>query len=388
MLAPDGQSKKDRERRKAEGALPPADRGAVVYEGLHQGVVELLESARRSAARAVNAVMTATYWEIGRRIVEVEQGGTGQAEYGAELVSRLADDLTARFGRGFAKSNLYQMRGFYLAYRDTFQTASGKLTAARVDPSTVVARLAERFRLPWSHYVRLLRVENTAARAFYEAEAFRHGWTVRQLDRQASTLFYERTLTSRKKPAMIEKGATPNADERPTRLDEFQDPFVLEFLDLKDEHTESDLEGALLHKLEDFLLELGGEFCFVGRQRRVRIGDSWFKVDLLFFHRRLRCLVVIDLKLGRLTHEDLGQMQMYVNWHAAEATLEGENPPIGLILCTDKDEAVVRYTLPEGKERIVASRYKVHLPKEAELARELQRERTALESNRKVRKPW
>lgn len=371
------------------GSLTPAP-GMADYAAFHRDVTALLEAARRSAARAVNSVMTATYWEIGRRIVDIEQAkaAEGEAKYGAALVARLSDDLTGQFGRGFAKTNLYQMRSFYLTYSDIFRMPSVKLVLPdRADDHPVgrsaepgaLTDLAARLRLPWSHYVRLLRVENQDARRFYEEEAFRHGWTVLQLDRQISTLFYERALLSRDKKTVLEKGAIPRNDEGPTRTDEFKDPFVLEFLDLKDEHTETELEEALLHKLEDFLLELGGDFCFVGRQRRLRIGDSWFKVDLLFFHRRLRCLVIIDLKLGRLTHDDLGQMQMYVNWYAEEATLPHETPPIGLILCTDKDEAVVRYTLPKEKTRIVARLYKTHLPNEKELANELQRQRTSLE---------
>lgn len=344
------------------------------YREMRDAVVSLLVSARQSAARAVNSVMTATYWEIGRRIVEVVQAGEERAEYGRSLLQKRSADLTSTFGRGFSADNLESMRRLYLAYPPS-QISE---TRSRKTPFTV-QRLAERFRLPWSHYVRLLRVESREARQFYEEESFRNGWTVRQLDRQVSTFFYERTLASRNKKLTLKGGATPRAGESPARADEFQDPFVLEFLDLKDKHTESDFEAALLHKLEDFLLELGGDFCFIGRQRRLRIGDSWFKVDLLFFHRRLQCLVIIDLKLGRLTHEDLGQMQMYVNWYREEATLAHENPPIGLILCTDKDEAVVRYTLPKESGRIIARLYRTYLPREQEFAAEVQRQRTALE---------
>ena len=326
--------------------MPPAKpTSASNYEGLVANLSRLLEDARRVSARAVNTVMTATYWEVGRRIFEFEQGGRKRAGYGDELVARLANDLTARFGRGFSLSNLKSARTFYLLWPIS-RTPSGLLPPGD-EPKigqTVSGQLATagrpEFPLPWSHYVRLMTVKQEAARSFYETEALRGGWSVRQLDRQIATVFYERTALSRDKSAMLTKGAKPRPEDRVSAEEEVRDPLVLEFLNLKDEYSESDLEEALLRHLEKFLLELGGNFAFVGRQRRLRIGDEWYRVDLLFFHRKLRCLVVIDLKIGKLTHADAGQMHMYLNYAREHWMQEGENPPVGLILCSKPDDAL------------------------------------------------
>lgn len=356
------------------------------YDGLLTGLVGLLESSRSAAARAVNSVMTATYWEVGRRIVEVEQGGEDRAAYGEEVVSRLAGDLTDRFGRGFSRSNLYQMRVFHETYSGIVQTPSGQSdstaivqTASAQSDLDRLQTLAARFPLPWSHYVRLLSVEDAAAREFYETEALRGGWSVRQLKRQIDTQFYERTLLSKDKAKMLRGGQSPTAADAVTAGEEIKDPLVLEFLGLKDEYSESDLEDGLIAKLEEFLLELGGDFAFVGRQRRLRIGDEWFRVDLLFFHRRLRCLVVVDLKVGAFSHADAGQMHMYLNYAAEHWTHEDENPPVGLILCASKDEAVARYALDGLPNQVMAGRYRLALPGEDLLAAELERTRRAIE---------
>ena len=202
-----------------------------------------------------------------------------------------------------------------------------------------------RFPLPWSAYVRLLSVKNEQARKFYEAEALRGGWSVRQLDRQINSLFYERTALSRNKAKMLSKGAPARSEDTVTPEEEIKDPYVLEFLGLKDEYSESEIEEALILHLERFLLELGGDFAFVRRQRRLRIGDEWYRIDLLFFHRKLHCLVVIDLKRGKFTHADAGQMHMYLNYAREHWTRESENPPVGLILCSQRDEAIARYAL-------------------------------------------
>jgi predicted nuclease of restriction endonuclease-like (RecB) superfamily len=360
------------------------------YGGLLEEVVSLLETARRMSARAVNTVMTATYWEIGRRIVEVEQRGEQRAVYGDELIQRLATDLTARFGRGFSRANIEYMRRFYLHWQipqtlsgesqsllhesnelHKSQTVSGKLQMA--------SAISQRFALPWSHYVQLLAVDDANARTFYEAEALRGGWSVRQLNRQISSLFYERTLLSKNKTAMLRKGGEPQATDLVTPEDEIKDPLVLEFLDLKDEYSEHDLEEALIHKLEQFLLELGGDFTFVGRQRRLRVGDAWYRIDLLFYHRRLRCLVVIDLKLGELTHADTGQMHLYLNYAKEHWTHKEENPPVGLILCAKKDEAVAHYALEGLPNKVMAAEYRTALPEEKVLAAELKKTQRALE---------
>ncbi len=333
--------------------------------------------------------MTATYWEIGRLIIEFEQRGKSQADYGTRLLKRLGTDLTNRFGRGFSWRNLYQMRGFYLAYRGILQAPSANSAAVGTSHilQTVSANselapdtLLQYFRLPWSHYVLLLKVDKPEARVFYEAEALRNGWSVRQLDRQVSTLFYERTLASRKKARMLEKGAVAKRDETLMPEEEIKDPFVLEFLGLKDEYSESDLEDALILQLESFLLELGGDFAFIGRQRRLRIGDEWHRVDLLFFHRKLRCLVVIDLKLGKFTHAEAGQMHVYLNYAREHWTNEGENPPVGVILCTSKDHAVAKYALEGMTNKVLAAEYRTTLPDEKTLAAQLESQRRLLES--------
>ncbi len=227
--------------------------------------------------------------------------------------------------------------------------------------------------------MKLLSVKSPEARAFYEVEALRGGWSVRQLSRQISTQFYERTLLSRNKAAMLEKGAQPRPEDAVTPEEELKDPFILEFLALKDEYSENDLEEALIRHIESFLLELGGDFTFVGRQRRLRIGDQWFRVDLLFFHRRLRCLVIIDLKLGEFTYADAGQMHMYLNYAREHWTNPSENPPVGLILCNKKNEAVAHYAL-QGLDNILAAEYETTLPDEKLLAAELKRTRKVLEN--------
>ncbi|MBI5462982.1 MAG: DUF1016 domain-containing protein [Gammaproteobacteria bacterium] len=356
------------------------------YSGIHGDIVALLENARRAAARSVNALMTATYWEIGRRIVEFEQGGQGRAEYGEALLLRLATDLSAHFGRGFSRRNLQQMRLFYLAWpsEQIWQTVSAKFAEQPISETVSrifeIDQLANAFPLPWSAYVRLLSVKNEMARRFYEIEALRCGWSVRQLDRQINSQFYERMALSRNKAAMLEKAGHAEPGDRVTPEQAIKDPFVLEFLDLKDEYSETQLEDALIHRLEDFLLELGSDFTFVGRQRRLRIGDSWFRVDLLLFHRRLRCLVIIDLKLTELSPADAGQMHMYCNYAREHWTLPDENPPVGLILCARHNAAVARYALEGLPNKVLAAEYQTMLPPEKLLAEELAKTRRALEA--------
>lgn len=259
-------------------------------------------------------------------------------------------------------------------------TSSAKLQIVTGEEFTNLTKIAGTFPLPWSHYVKLLSVDDEKARKFYEDEALRGGWSVRQLDRQIGSKFFERTLLSKNKAAMLQKGTEPQADDLVTPEEQIKDPFVLEFLDLKDEYSENDLEDALIHKLEDFLLELGSDFTFVGRQKRLRIGDEWYRIDLLFFHRILRCLVVIDLKIGKFTHADAGQMHMYLNYAAEHWTHDGENPPVGLILCAEKDAAVAHYSLEGLPNKVMASEYKLALPDEKLLEEELERTKRAIES--------
>jgi len=350
------------------------------YDVILSDLSELLEQSRRLTARSVNAIMTATYWEIGRRIVEIEQKGEERAEYGEEFLIRLADDLSKRFGRGFKKSNLYQMRSFFLAYQNIFQTLSGK--SAKVQTlsaqSSGLAEIAKNFPLPWSHYVLLLSCREESERRFYEDEALRGGWSVRQLKRQINSQFYRRTLLSKNKAAMLKKGEKALPEDFVSVDEEIKDPYILEFLNLKDEYSELDLEEAIIKHLQNFLLEMGAGFAFVGRQKRLRVGDEWYRVDLVLFNRRLRCLVIIDLKLGKLTHSDVGQMLLYTNYADRHWREEGENPPVGLILCDQPNESLARYTLENLPNRILAKEYRMVLPDEKILEKEIEKAKRLL----------
>ncbi len=359
-------------------------------DGVLRELMSLIESARRAAARSVNAVMTATYFLVGRAVVEEEQRGAKRAAYGEELLARLGADLTKRFGRGFSPDNLETMRRFYLAYGAEISETLSRKSAGR--KSETLSRkfgldaLAQRFPLPWSHYALLVRrARSDVARSFYETEALRGGWTVRQLQRQVDSQFYERTALSRNKVAMLEKSGLAKPGDAVTADEEVKDPFVLEFLGLKDEYSESELEEALISRLEHFLLELGGDFTFVGRQRRLRVGNVWYSVDLLFFHRTLRCLVIIDLKLNELTHADAGQMHLYVNYAREHWTRPGENPPVGLILCAEKSAAVAKYALEGLHDKVLAAEYRTALPKEKVFEKELVESRRQLEEREERR---
>jgi predicted nuclease of restriction endonuclease-like (RecB) superfamily len=365
------------------------------YEGLLSDVVHVIDEARHAAARTVNAAMATTYWLIGRRIVVEEQRGSARADYGEQLVKRLAQDLSRRFGRGFSKRNLWQMRAFYLAWplQGTLSVKSpvspAPARAGRIvqTPSAqllgaLAKECAARFPLPWSHYVRLLAVRSAHGRAFYESEALRGGWTIRQLDRQIQSQFYERTALSRDKAALLGESDQSHGGDSLMPDEEIKDPYVLEFLGLKDDYSESQLEDALLGKLQSFLLELGGDFTFAGRQHRLRVGNEWYRVDLLFFHRRLRCLVIIDLKLGKLTHADAGQMHLYLNYAREHWVLPGENPPVGLILCAEKDHAMAKYALEGLSNTVLAAEYRTTLPNERVLAEQIARTRRQLDVQR------
>lgn len=398
-------------------------RKAADYDSVFSSVVELLDAARRASARVVNTLMTATYWEIGRRIVEHEQAGEKRADYGKELIQKLSLDLTRRFGRGFGVVQLSVMRQFFLTFSsaEIFQSPIEKSTNgtsgggqqpifqsviekspenAALAPisqfdrrsSAKFARalehlgnIARAFPLPWTHYVRLLRVRNSHAREFYAREALAGGWSVRQLDRQINSQFYERTALSKNKSAMLLKGEKPKAGDAVSVDEEIRNPLVLEFLNLKDEYSESELEEALIRHLETFLLELGNEFAFVGRQKRLRIGHQWFRVDLVFFHRRLRCLLIIDLKIGELVHADIGQMHLYSNFAREHWMQPGENPPVGLILCAGKDDALARYAMEGLGSKMLIREYLTALPKESALAAEVTRTRELLERQAELR---
>ena len=371
------------------------------YQQIHDGIIYLVDSARTETVRSVNALMTATYWEIGRRIVEFEQGGEARAAYGAQLIKRLSKDLSLRYKRGFSTRNLWQFKNFYICFQriEIVQTVSAQFNSTILQTpsgefsSTIsqtlsgeschLAQLAKSFPLPWSTYVRLLTVKSHDARSFYEKETLRCGWSVRQLERQIATQFYERSLLSRDKSAVLQQAISAETAIIPQQA--IRDPFVLEFLELKDEYSESDFEEALINHLMDFMLELGDDFAFVGRQRRLRIDDNWFRVDLLFFHRPLRCLLVVDLKVGKFSYTDAGQMNMYLNYAKEHWTLPGENPPVGLILCAEKGAGEAHYALAGLPNTVLASEYKMQLPDEKQLAEELIRTQQALASRTRRR---
>lgn len=317
----------------------------VLPDGFYKGIADVLERARGKAYRAVNFAMVQAYWEIGRRIVE-EQGGEERAAYGEALVKELARRLTEDFGRGFDERNLWNMRRFFIAFPI--------LNALRTE-------------LTWTHYRTLAKVKDEAARTWYMNEAADEQWSTRQLDRQISSLYFERLLASRNRVPVIEEARDKLAKVAPERF--IKDPYVLEFLDLKDYPSlrESDLEQALINNLQEFLLELGTGFCFVSRQKLMRFEDEDFYLDLVFYHAVLKCYVIIDLKVGKLAHADVGQMDSYIRMFDELQRREDDNPTIGLILCSEKNEAIARYSaLADGKQ-LFASKYVLQLPSAEQL---------------------
>jgi predicted nuclease of restriction endonuclease-like (RecB) superfamily len=342
------------------GSLEPEESGV---ERVFLRAKEVLTAARETAWRAVNDAMVTAYWEVGRLLVDEEQQGAARADYGKRLIEGLSQRLTADLGKGFDRSNLWNMRSFYLSFPI--------LDAVRRE-------------LTWTHYRLLMRIENPQARSFYENEAIAARWSTRELERQINSMLFERLALSRDKEGVRVLAAEGHTLHEPVDL--VKDPYVLEFVGMSEaaRHRESNLKQALIDKLEQFLLELGKGFAFMARQQRITLDGRHFFIDLVFYNRLTRCFVLIDLKVGDLTHQDLGQMQMYVHYYQREMMVEGENPPIGIVLCADKSEAVVRYTLPEGNTQIFASRYWLHLPTEEELAREIQREREEIERERRL----
>jgi predicted nuclease of restriction endonuclease-like (RecB) superfamily len=346
----------------------------------------VLEQARSSAYRAVNTAMVQAYWQVGRLIVEHEQGGRKRAVYGDAVMDDLSQRLTAEFGRGFDVTNLRKMRQFYLMFeiRDAVRLESGrkKRAALRLVSGEQPIRHMACGELSWSHYRLLMKVEDPAARAWYMNEAADQHWSTRQLERQVSVLYYERLLASRKKRPVRKEAIAKLASMTPEQF--IRDPYVLDFLDLKDYPAlrESAVEQAIIDNLQAFLLELGKGFCFVARQKRVRFEDEDFYIDLVFYNCILKCFVLIDLKIGRLTHQDVGQMDTYVRVFETHLKTPGDNPTIGLILCSSKNEAMARYSVLHESRQLFAARYLPYLPTEEELRRELERERRLIEMDR------
>lgn len=379
-------------RKKIVDVTEPAS--ATPEDALFARVVDIIEAARGHVARSVNTALIQAYWLIGREIVEVEQHGKKRARYGEHVVEGLAKRLAARVGKGFSVPNLRNMRQFHLTYREGSAlpeawassanrsalpsgSASRKIRSAAPSESRGAAAFPPY--LGWTHYLILMRVSKPTARAFYEIEAARESWSSRELERQIASLLFERLAKSRDKDKVLALARRGQQVEVPA--DVMKDPFVLEFLHL-DERAhwrEHDLEQSIIDRLEAFLLELGKGFCFVARQKRVTLEGDHFYVDLVLYNRLLRCFVLVDLKLGKLTHQDLGQMQMYVNFFDRFQRAEHEAKTIGIVLCSEKNDAMAKITLPENNEQILAARYQMYLPTEEELRAELAREREAAE---------
>ena len=347
---------------------------------LFQQVVELLQNARHQVLRTVNSTMICTYFEIGRMIVEEEQSGKDRAEYGKQILKGLSDELKKEFGKGFSIDNLENMRKFYLAYSisesltrilqitnsPSLMTNSESVKLEEIQ-TTKTQSLISFFKLTWTHYVFLMRIEDEKERRFYEIESEKYNWSVRELKRQYDSALYTRLALSRDKEGVLKLSEQGQIIEKPKDI--IKDPYILEFLGLPELHqySESELEEEIINKLENFLLELGHGFTFVARQKRITFDDKHFRIDLVFYNRILKSFVLIDLKIGELKHQDLGQMQMYVNYYDREKRLEDENKTIGIVLCQNKSNLVVEYTLPENNEQIFASKYKTVLPSKEDL---------------------
>ena len=347
---------------------------------LFQQVVELLQNARHQVLRTVNSTMVCTYFEIGRMIVEEEQSGKDRAEYGKKILKGLSEELKKEFGKGFSTDNLENMRKFYLAYSisesltrilqitnsPSLMTNSESVKLEEIQ-TTKTQSLISFFKLTWTHYVFLMRIEDEKERRFYEIESEKYNWSVRELKRQYDSALYTRLVLSRDKEGVLKLSEQGQIIEKPKDI--IKDPYILEFLGLPELHqySESELEEEIINKLENFLLELGHGFTFVARQQRITFDDKHFRIDLVFYNRILKSFVLIDLKIGELKHQDLGQIQMYVNYYDRQMRLEDENKTIGIVLCQNKSDLVVEYTLPENNEQIFASKYKTVLPSREDL---------------------
>ena len=342
----------------------------IVKSDFFDRVLEVLKNARKKAKMALNISMVYSYYEVGRMIIEEEQNGKQRAEYGKAILKELSEHLTERLGKGFSVENLKLMRRFYVVYS---QDQIGQKVSTQFEnlPTTKEGR---KFFLSFSHYVLLMRISNVDERHFYEIEAVHNGWGVKELGRQYDSALYERLALSRDKEGIKRLSTEGQIIEKPGDL--LKDPYVLEFTGLPEmaKYSETDLETKIIDHLQEFLLELGRGFTFVGRQVRFTFQDEHYRVDLVFFNRLLRCFVLFDLKIGRLKHQDIGQMQMYVNYYDRKVKLEDENPTIGILLCKNKNDAVVEMTLPEDNSQIFASKYLTVLPSKEELKKLMESE--------------
>ncbi|MBI5658164.1 MAG: DUF1016 domain-containing protein [Nitrosomonadales bacterium] len=369
-------------------------------DALFGRVVSILEQAQGNVVRAVNTNMVLAYWLIGREIVEALQGGEGRAEYGKKVIADLSARLTERYGQGLSVANLKNFRQFFQAYSERCTSIGYPLGSQLLDsviPHPTGGELVQSKKsyppgseslqgfspqLSWSHYRALMRVENVAARDFYEREASECGWSKLQLERQIHSFYYDRIIANRGEQGLLPDGRErlPGESVQPSHL--LKSPMVLEFLGLPDfcELHESRLEQAIIDNLQNFLLELGKGFSFVARQKRIRFGDDDFYIDLVFYNYILKCFLLLDLKMGKLTHADVGQMDGYVRLYEDQFKIPGDNPTIGLLLCSDKSEAVAKYSILNENKQIFASKYLPNLPTEEQLRLEVERERHLIES--------
>lgn len=342
-------------------------------DDIYKRIAEYLRESRSNVVRSINTAMVITYWQIGREIHQEELKGKERADYGKELLHGLAARLTISFGKGFTATNLRYMKRFYLAFPEEKIQHAVRAELSQVPEFNVS--------LSWTHYRLLAKITSKTARSFYEYEAAANNWSSRELERQINSLLFERLAKSKDKAGLMRLAKRGQEVQQPE--DAIKDPFVLEFLSLPESHrlVESKLEEALTTRLQEFLLELGKGFAFVARQKRITLDGDHFYIDLVFYHAILKCYVLIDLKTKKLTHGDLGQMLHYVNYFDNECVTPEDNPTIGLILCTEKNDTMVKYTLGEKKQQIFASKYQFHLPTEEQLAAELKRELKEIKDN-------
>ena len=335
-------------------------------ENILNDVQNIIEVSQKEAYRAVNTILSQRNWLIGYRIAEEELLGEDRAEYGANIIKKLSKELTEKYGKGFTKTNLYSFYSFYKYFPDIFHTPCGKSS----------------IRLSWSHYRTLLQVKDSTARNWYEKEAYEQTWSVRTLQRNIDTQYYYRLLQSKDKDAVEHEMQEKTFEYQQDKLEFIKNPVVVEFLGLTLDASfnETKLESSIISNLQKFLMEMGKGYAFVARQQHIHTEKQDYFIDLVFYNYILKCFVLIDLKLGDLTHQDLGQMQMYVNYYTREMMNDGDNPPIGIILCADKSDTIVKYTLSENNTQIFASKYKLYLPTEDELRTELNREYKVLDN--------
>jgi len=343
-----------------------------IKNNLFNSIKLLIEDARQKIIRNVNSVIVYTHFEIGKRIVENEQQGKKRAGYAEKILFQLSIDLTAEYGNGYSRTNLEYMRKFYLLYKDRVpQSPAGKSNQDKKS-QPLVGKLQNSLQLSWSHYIQLLKIQDENERNFYEIESIQNNWGRRELIRQYNSSIYERVALSKDRKAVKRLGRRGQIIEKST--DALKHYTVLEFLDLKEDetYTESELENEIISKLEHFMMELGKGFLFEGRQKRFTFEGDSFYVDLVFYNRLLKCYVLLDLKIGKLTHQDIGQMQMYVNYYDRKIKLSDENSTIGIILCKEENKTVIEFTLPEDNKTIFAKEYKLYLPSKDELKKQLE----------------